>query len=43
MPRVLKRTIRNSRVIVYRGAGHIPMEEIPVETVRDARAFLAEP
>jgi len=37
------RDIRNSRVIVYRGAGHIPMEEIPVETVRDARAFLAEP
>ncbi|HXN45123.1 MAG TPA: alpha/beta hydrolase [Bryobacteraceae bacterium] len=35
--------IRNSRVIVYPGAGHIPMEEIPVETVRDARAFLAEP
>jgi pimeloyl-ACP methyl ester carboxylesterase len=37
------RDIRRSRVIVYPGVGHIPMEEIPVETVRDARAFLAEP
>jgi pimeloyl-ACP methyl ester carboxylesterase len=33
-------SIPGSRVIVYEGAGHIPMEEIPAETVRDARAFL---
>ena len=37
------RDIRHSRVIVYRGVGHLPMEEIPAETVRDMRAFLAEP
>ena len=37
------RDIRHSRVIVYRGVGHIPMEEVPVETARDARAFLAQP
>ena len=37
------RDIRHSRVIVYRGVGHLPMEEIPAETVRDTRAFLAEP
>jgi pimeloyl-ACP methyl ester carboxylesterase len=35
------RDIRNSQVIVYKGAGHIPMEEIPAESVRDTRAFLA--
>ncbi len=37
------RDIRNSRLIVYRGAGHMPMEEIPAQTIRDTRAFLAEP
>ncbi len=37
------RDIRHSRVIVYHGVGHLPMEEIPAESVRDAQAFLAEP
>ncbi len=32
----------NSSLIVYEGAGHIVMEEIPHETARDARTFLLE-
>ena len=35
------RDIRGSRLIVYPRAGHAPMEEIPAETIRDTRAFLA--
>jgi pimeloyl-ACP methyl ester carboxylesterase len=35
-----KRDLSNLEVKVYQGAGHIPMEELPVETARDARAFL---
>jgi pimeloyl-ACP methyl ester carboxylesterase len=35
------RDIRNSQLIVYQGVGHVPMEEIPGESSRDARAFLA--
>ncbi len=31
-----------SELIVYEGAGHIPMEEIPEETVRDAISFLGQ-
>jgi pimeloyl-ACP methyl ester carboxylesterase len=31
--------IKNSNVIIYEGAGHIPMEEIPVKTARDADRF----
>ena len=34
--------IKGSRVVMYPGAGHVPMEEIPEETARDAEAFLAE-
>jgi pimeloyl-ACP methyl ester carboxylesterase len=30
----------NDTLIVYDNAGHIPMEEIPVETARDVRIFL---
>ena len=30
----------DSKLIIYKGAGHIPMEEIPEETARDARNFL---
>lgn len=30
----------DSRLIVYEGAGHIPMEEIPEKTASDARSFL---
>ncbi len=37
------RDIRHSQLIVYPGAGHVPMEEIPAETIRDTRAFLAAP
>ena len=32
--------IRDSQVVVYPGAGHMPMEEIPDKTVMDAIAFL---
>ena len=32
--------IRNCESIVYDGAGHMPMEEIPEITARDAREFL---
>lgn len=31
----------NSELIVYPGVGHVPMEEIPEQTARDVRAFLA--
>ena len=30
----------NDQVIIYEGLGHIPMEEDPVKTARDAREFL---
>ena len=39
----------NSQTIVYEGVGHMPMEELPVQTSRDAHSFftlgktLAEP
>ena len=32
--------IKNSKLIVYEGVGHIPMEEIPVQTASDTIAFL---
>ncbi|OHD64358.1 MAG: hypothetical protein A2176_01710 [Spirochaetes bacterium RBG_13_51_14] len=35
-----KSDIKNARLIVYKDAGHIPMEELPVETTRDADLFL---
>jgi pimeloyl-ACP methyl ester carboxylesterase len=35
-----RRDIAGSRLIIYPGAGHVPMEEIPVETAADALAFL---
>lgn len=34
--------IPNSELIVYPGVGHVPMEEIPVQTATDARAFLVK-
>ncbi len=37
------RDIRGSRLIVYPGVGHGPMEEIPADTIRDTRVFLAAP
>lgn len=30
----------NAQLIVYDNAGHVPMEEIPLETAQDARTFL---
>jgi len=30
----------NSRFIIYKGVGHVPMEEIPEKTAKDAQAFL---
>ena len=35
-----RRDLRNASVITYEGVGHMPMEEIPVQTARDARNFL---
>lgn len=35
------RDVRHSQLVVYQGVGHVPMEEIPGESSRDARAFLA--
>jgi pimeloyl-ACP methyl ester carboxylesterase len=32
--------IPGSELIVYEGAGHVPMEEIPERTARDAKTFL---
>lgn len=37
------RGIVGSELHVYPNAGHVPMEESPTETVRDAEAFLARP
>jgi len=31
----------NSQLIIYDGIGHLPMEEIPVQTAEDARKFFA--
>ena len=35
-----RRALPQAKLIIYQGAGHIPMEEMPVETARDAREFL---
>ena len=35
-----RNAIKNSRIIVYPEVGHIPMEEIPEQTARDAREYL---
>lgn len=34
--------IRNSKLIMYKDMGHVPMEEIPEQTVAEFRAFLKE-
>lgn len=36
----MDRLIPDSRLIIYDGVGHVPMEESPAQTVRDAKAFL---
>ena len=35
-----KRDVDELEAIVYPGVGHVPMEEIPLRTARDARRFL---
>lgn len=35
-----RKDLRSARYVVYEGAGHIPMEEIPEKTSRDAIEFL---
>jgi pimeloyl-ACP methyl ester carboxylesterase len=37
-----EKVIPNSKLVIYENAGHIPMEEIPNETVKDAKAFFLE-
>jgi pimeloyl-ACP methyl ester carboxylesterase len=39
----LSRAIAGSRLVVYPDAGHVPMEELPEQTARDADAFLRAP
>ena len=39
----LHRAIPGSTLIVYEDAGHVPMEEIPQRSVRDAMDFLKHP
>jgi pimeloyl-ACP methyl ester carboxylesterase len=31
--------LQDSQTIVYEGVGHMPMEELPVQTSRDAHTF----
>jgi pimeloyl-ACP methyl ester carboxylesterase len=37
---ILHRAIKNSKLIIYKNAGHVPMEEIPNKTLKDVRVFL---
>jgi pimeloyl-ACP methyl ester carboxylesterase len=37
------RDIKGSKLVVYPGVGHIPMEEIPAQSCADALRFFAEP
>lgn len=39
---IMDSLIPDSRVIIYDGVGHVPMEESPKITVADAKAFLLE-
>jgi pimeloyl-ACP methyl ester carboxylesterase len=39
----LQRAIPGSRLVVYDDAGHVPMEELPAQSLRDVRAFLDAP
>jgi pimeloyl-ACP methyl ester carboxylesterase len=34
-----KRDLPHAELVLYDGCGHMPMEEIPVESARDAHAF----
>jgi hypothetical protein len=35
-----EKDISNTQTITYPGVGHVPMEEIPKQTVKDATSFL---
>jgi pimeloyl-ACP methyl ester carboxylesterase len=35
-----EKLLRNSKLIIYENAGHVPMEEIPAESALDAKNFL---
>lgn len=35
------KALPNSQTIVYEGVGHMPMEELPVQTARDVHSFLS--
>ncbi|MEQ9301621.1 MAG: alpha/beta hydrolase [Cyclobacteriaceae bacterium] len=37
---LFKEEIEGSKLIIYEGVGHVPMEEIPIKTARDTKAFL---
>jgi len=37
-----KKDIKDSELIMYKGVGHVPMEEAPEVTVKDAMSFLLE-
>ncbi|MET0342181.1 MAG: alpha/beta hydrolase [Polyangiales bacterium] len=39
---VWRRDLPTARVRIYAEAGHVPMEELPEQTARDAHAFLSE-
>ncbi|HPA72427.1 MAG TPA: alpha/beta hydrolase [Spirochaetota bacterium] len=37
-----KRDLPHAELVMYRDCGHMPMEELPAETARDAHAFLVK-
>jgi pimeloyl-ACP methyl ester carboxylesterase len=37
---IFKNSLQNAELIIYPDAGHVPMEEIPLETATDAKYFL---
>ncbi|MDY6905747.1 MAG: alpha/beta hydrolase [Thermodesulfobacteriota bacterium] len=37
-----RQVLPNGHFITYKGAGHVPMEEIPIKTARDAHRFLED-
>jgi pimeloyl-ACP methyl ester carboxylesterase len=38
----MDREIKDSKLVVFKGAGHIPMEEIPEKTLEAVRVFLGD-
>ena len=39
---IFESLIPDSKTIIYKGVGHIPMEEIPRQSAEDAKSFLLE-